>query len=124
MNNIFIKRIDSSDAGVFGQLTLDWNDWQGVTLERMAVEIPTGTYGLEWHVSKHLNGATVPQLIGVSNRTNILLHWGNTENCSDGCILIGSQRDGEAIDSTQTACKQLFALINSVGIDTCQLTIS
>jgi Family of unknown function (DUF5675) len=124
MNNINITRLDSSDAGVFGKILLDWDDWQGVTLERMTVEIPTGTYGLAWHVSEHLGGAKVPMLLDVPNRSYILLHWGNTQNCSDGCILIGTQRDGDAIDSTKAACKMLFSLIDSVGIDTCLLTIS
>ena len=124
MNNILIKRIDSSDSGVFGQVTLSWDSWNGVSLERMAVEIPTGTYRLAWHVSPHLNGATVPMLLDVPNRSYILIHWGNTQTCSDGCILVGTMRDGDAIDSTQTACKTLFALINSIGIENCQLTIS
>lgn len=123
MANINIVRLDSSDAGVFGKIELDWDSWQGVSLERMAVEIPAGTYSLEWHISPHLNGATVPMLCDVANRDYVLLHWGNTENCTDGCILIGKVRDGNAIDNTQIACKQLFALINQVGIEQVSLTI-
>ena len=124
MNNINLTRLDSSDAGVFGKVELDWDSWNGVSLERMSVEIPVGTYALQWHISPHLDGARVPMLIGVPNRTEILIHWGNTENCSDGCILIGSQRDGDAIDSTRAACKTLFSLIDSIGIENCQLAIS
>src|SRR4029077_462529 len=123
MNNIYLTRLDSSDAGVFGKVELDWDSWNGVSLERMVVEIPTGTYALEWHWSDHLN-AKVPMLLNVPGRSYILLHWGNTQNCSDGCILIGKQRDGEAIDNTRAACSQLFSLINSVGIENCQLTIN
>jgi hypothetical protein len=124
MNTIYLKRLESSDAGVFGKVTLDWDGAQFVSLERMAVEIPTGTYGLEWHVSEHLGGATVPMLVGVSGRSYILIHWGNTENCSDGCLLIGSARDGDSIDSTRQACQTLFALIGTVGIENCQIQVS
>lgn len=124
MNSITILRLDSTDQGVFGRIDLSWDKWQGVSLERMAVEIPAGTYSLAWHESPHLNGAIVPMLLNVPNRSYILLHWGNTQECSDGCILIGTARDGDAIDATQKACKELFSLINSIGIETVSLSIS
>lgn len=124
MNKMTLLRLESTDAGVFGRMDLSWDGWQGVTLERMAVEIPIGVYSLEWHISPHLNNARVPMLIGVPNRSYILLHWGNTQACSDGCILVGEQRDGNAIDSTQKACKELFALIDAVGISNVSLSIS
>lgn len=124
MNTITLTRLESNDAGVFGKVQLDWDGSEFVSLERMAVEIPVGTYKLAWHESAHLGGATVPMLLSVPGRTYVLIHWGNTENCSDGCILIGSVRDGDAIDSTQTACKTLFALIGTVGIENCQISIT
>jgi len=124
MNTINLIRLESNDSGVFGKVTLDWDGSEFVSLERMAVEIPSGTYKLSWHVSQHLNGATVPMLVDVPNRSYILIHWGNTQTCSDGCILVGSQRDGDAIDSTQLACKTLFALIGTIGIENCQIQIS
>lgn len=124
MYTINLKRIEFSDRGVFGQVTLDWDGAEFVSLERMIVEIPLGTYRLEWHVSKHLGGATVPMLIDVPGRTYVLIHFGNSQNCSDGCILVGTSRDGDAIDSTHTACKILFALIGTVGIENVCITIS
>ena len=123
MHTITLTRIESSDAGVFGKVSLSWDGAEFVSLERMAVEIPLGTYRLGWHVSQHLKGATVPMLLDVPGRTYVLIHWGNTENCSDGCVLIGEVRDGNAIDSTQQACKTLFALIGTVGIENCQIVI-
>jgi Family of unknown function (DUF5675) len=117
MNTISLTRVESTDAGVFGKVTLDWDGAEFVSLERMVVEIPVGTYKLVWHVSHHLGGATVPMLIDVPNHSYILLHWGNTQTCSDGCVLIGTQRDGNAIDSTRDACNTLFALIGTVGIE-------
>src|SRR5271157_3467634 len=106
MNTIYLKRGPVTPAGVFGSITLSWDSWTGKSLENTAVIIPTGTFNLEWHVSPHLNNSTVPMLLNVPGRTEILIHWGNVESCSEGCILCGLVQDGNSIDSTQTACQQ------------------
>lgn len=124
MNTIYLKRGPLTSAGIFGTITLSWDSWTGVSLENPAVVIPAGTFTMEWHVSPHLNNATVPMLQNVPGRTEILIHWGNVETCSEGCILCGLVQDGNAIDSTQTACQELYAKINAVGIQTVQIVIT
>jgi hypothetical protein len=120
---ITIKRNDTSPAGIFGSISLSWDSWTGVSLENISLAIPTGIYSLVWHVSPHLGNATVPMLVDVVGRTEILLHWGNVESCSEGCILCGTIRDGDAIDTTQAACKILFAKIDAVGIENVKITV-
>lgn len=112
-----------STVGIFGSGSLTWDVFKFVSLENEKLFIPKGIYKLEWHESPHLGNATVPMLIGVQGRTEILIHWGNVESCSEGCILCGSIRDGNAIDTTQAACKELFAKIDTVGIENCQIEI-
>jgi uncharacterized protein DUF5675 len=111
-------------VGIFGDGSLTWDTFKFTSLENEKLFIPPGTYKMEWHESPHLGNATVPMLIGVPDRTEILIHWGNDEACSEGCILCGTVRDGNDIDTTQTACKELFAKINAVGIENCQIIIS
>jgi hypothetical protein len=124
INTISIQRGSlEPTVGIFGDGSLTWDTFKFVSLENEKLFIPSGTYKLEWHESEHLGGATVPMLVDVQGRTEILIHWGNVESCSDGCILCGSIRDGNAIDTTQTACKELFAKINAVGIENCQIEI-
>jgi len=121
---IKVTRTNSSPtAGIFGVITLDWDSWVGASLENYTLVIPAGTYNLVWHISPHLGNARVPMLVGVPGRTEILLHWGNTENCSEGCILCGLMKDGNDIDSTQTACQQLFAKIDAIGIENVQIIV-
>jgi len=123
-NTILIQRDPlEPTVGIFGNGSLTWDSFTFTSLENEKLYIPAGTYKLEWHESPHLGNATVPMLIGVLGRSEILLHWGNVESCSDGCILCGSIRDGNAIDTTQTTCKELFAKINMIGIENCQITI-
>lgn len=124
VNTISIQRGPlEPNAGIFGQGSLTWDSFTFASLENEKLYIPAGTYKLEWHESPHLGGATVPMLIGVPRRTEILMHWGNDENCSEGCILCGTCRDGNKIDTTQTACKELFEKIREVGIENCQIEI-
>jgi hypothetical protein len=125
INTISIQRGPLEPTlGIFGMGSLTWDVFKFTSLENEKLFIPAGTYKLEWHESAHLGGATVPMLIGVPDRTEILLHWGNDEACSEGCILCGTCRDGNDIDTTQTACQELFAKISVVGIENCQITIS
>jgi hypothetical protein len=124
INTISIQRgLPQVSVGIFGNGSLTWDVFKFVSLENEKLFIPAGIYKLEWHESPHLGNATVPMLIGVPGRTEILMHWGNVESCSEGCILCGSIRDGNAIDTTQTICKELFAKINAVGIENCQIEI-
>ena len=124
MSIIIWTRNDQNDNGVFASVSLDWNTASYAGLENPQFEIPAGTYGLEWHISPHLNNARVPMLQNVPGRSEILIHWGNSDSCSLGCLLCGLCRDGSNIDSTQTACNQLFTLIDSVGIENVQITVS
>jgi hypothetical protein len=124
INTISIQRGPLEPTiGIFGDGSLTWDIFKFVSLENEKLYIPAGMYKLEWHESPHLGNATVPMLVGVEGRTEILMHWGNDEVCSEGCILCGAVRDGNDIDTTQTACKELFAKINAVGIENCQIEI-
>jgi hypothetical protein len=124
INTISIQRGPLEPTiGIFGAGSLTWDVFTFTSLENEKLFIPAGTYKLVWHQSPHLNNATVPMLVDVADRTEILMHWGNDEACSEGCILCGTVRDGNDIDTTQTACQELFAKINAVGIENCQITI-
>ena len=117
------KRGEPQEGGVFSTISLDWDSWTGEGLERPEVMIPAGTYSLAWHNSPHLNGARVLILLNVPGRSEILIHWGNQESNSDGCLLCGLVKDGDDIDSTQIACKQLFSQVDAVGVENVQITI-
>ena len=107
LNTIFITRGVPEVSGIYGSGSLSWDSFIFESLENDEKVIPAGTYRLQWHTSKHLNGEIVPELIDVSGRSSILIHEGNFENCSEGCILVGSVRDGNAIDNSKTTLKIL-----------------
>lgn len=116
MASLVLTRGPVEASGVFGELICEGGP-SFASLENTNTYIPTGTYTLSWHTSQHLGGAVVPLLNNVPGRTEILIHWGNVETCSEGCILVGLCRDGSSIDSTQTAVSQLTFYLKSVDPD-------
>lgn len=120
---ITVDRGPEESSGIYSQGSLNWDSFKFEVLENDDYEILAGTYKLQWHKSVHLNGEVVPELIGVPGRTSILMHEGNTEDCSEGCLLVGSCRDGNAIDNSKTTLAILKEKINAVGIENISITI-
>ena len=98
---ITVVRVDANDKGLFGHLTTD-NGFDCVTLERHDIAIPCGTYKVTMYYSPS-HGCMVPLVNDVPKRSMIEIHWGNYEKDSKGCILVGSKRDGFAIDNSRMA---------------------
>lgn len=53
--------------------------------------IPEGKYEVKWHNSPSKGWCW--KLLNVSDRTNILIHVGNMEDDTEGCILVGERHD-------------------------------
>lgn len=116
---LFLTRLDATDHGIFGHLTCDGDPFNCVTLERHDISIPVGTYKVTLYQSP--TKGLVPLLHDVPNREMIEIHWGNYETDSLGCILVGMERDGFAIDSSKSAFQSLMNVLN--GCDDISITI-
>ena len=58
--------------------------------------IPEGRYEVMRLYSPHF-GQMMPHIVNVPGRDNIMFHWGNTAADTDGCILVGQQRNSETM---------------------------
>lgn len=92
---LILKRIAYTADGTFGVL-LDGPVPFAVTCEREWLDnqpdvscIPEGTYACKRVESPKFGGTF--EVTGVPGRSSILLHSGNTEDDSHGCILVGEQ---------------------------------
>lgn len=94
-----LKRTQSNEKGTFGVLSI--NDIPFcVTLEETWLDnqnqiscIPAGKYDvIAYSGTKYKNVWLVQE---VPNRSAILIHWGNTEKNTAGCLLMGSEFDGQ-----------------------------
>jgi hypothetical protein len=122
---IEVKRDPSADGCTIGKLFVD-GQFQCFTLEDVVREIPglpvtrwkvqdqtaipTGTYEVVIAPSPHF-GRDMPHIVNVSDFNNVLIHWGNTQRDTEGCILVGSRQGTGQIFDSRIAFEALFAKI-------------
>jgi hypothetical protein len=76
--------------------------------------IPTGTYSIISTLSVRFS-REMPRLIGVPGRTGILVHPGNTDRDTEGCILVGEKRLGVDLLNSRHAFNRFVVWLSSVG---------
>lgn len=78
-----------------------------------ATAIPAGTYNVIMSFSPHFN-QDMPHLVGVPNFGYVMIHWGNTDVNTDGCLLVGtSWAGGDFIGNSRAAFDMLLPKIVS-----------
>lgn len=130
---IIVTREHFSDACTIGELTIEGDDFKCFTLEdkdrKITSEdnterikeikvfgktaIPYGTYELAVTFSNRFK-KFLPLLIGVKGFEGIRIHTGNVAEDTEGCILVGTQKDvvNNRILNSRTAFAELMLLIN------------
>lgn len=105
----FCDTIEDTDRGLSQALPLDINAMRKV---KGKTAIPTGTYKITLDVVsqrfgnraqyKFCNGK-LPRLLNVPAFEGVLIHIGNDANDTEGCILVGKNKQvGKVLDSTIT----------------------
>ena len=90
---VYLRRDHYADDGTFGVLVMNGETlactcelpWRDNEPDNSC--IPEGTYGVQPHNSADHPGTW--EVIGVPDRAGILIHDGNTEADTKGCILVG-----------------------------------
>lgn len=112
MKVLQLTRLDYLNTGIFGALIDPDSSFAAFTLEHSypvvpdstsvstnyAPKIPAGTYKCLRGLHK-LEGMTEPfetfEINGVEGHTNLLFHAGNFNKDSEGCVLLGLDRQGD-----------------------------
>ncbi|MDR1091333.1 MAG: DUF5675 family protein [Prevotella sp.] len=109
----FCDTIEDTDRGLRQVMPL-------TEIKRIKVQdrtaIPTGEYKMTVNVSPSKK-RLLPRLLDVPGFEGILIHRGNTENDSSGCIIVGENKVvGKVINSTGYELKLVELLKNAKDI--------
>lgn len=101
--NVFLHRTQFREDGIFGTLFDELDNEIAMTLEHayprsdvrgpeFTPKIPPGNYDCI-RGNHYLHGMDAAfstfEVTGVEGHSNLLFHWGNFNNDSEGCILLG-----------------------------------
>lgn len=134
------KVLGDDDKLLFECFSLE-EDKEGVERNK-DLRIPEGIYNLERHTGSSFNisgrktvaGVKVLKdddfVINVYNEEvpldrRILIHWGNTDKDTEGCILLGLTKDNnnESIGQSRQACKEFYDLMYNQDLSNIKLNI-
>ncbi len=116
MDVIEINRttVMGASGPTFGEIFLNGTRI-GVTLEPTFTSgqlMSAGTYSAFKRISPK-SGKMVIELKDTYPRTNIQLHIGNEVGETEGCILVGSGRNGNVIEGSGDAMKSILAQVRA-----------
>lgn len=107
--------------GVFECYTLE--DAVRDVIIRGRTAIPAGEYTVVVNFSNRFQ-RQMPQLLDVPGFEGIRIHSGNTDADTEGCILVGVQRNGDHLEQSRAAYNALFAKLQVAREDGDTIRIS
>jgi hypothetical protein len=125
-----VKRDTECSTGIFGTLASDDGELNLYTLEHAFLQpdgsyapiIPPGTYTAVRRLSPKF-GYDVFMIIGVIGHTFLEIHCGNWNSNSEGCVLLGMARQGNADILDSEIAFNKFMTKNE-GLDSIQITFA
>ncbi|EOX4760848.1 DUF5675 family protein [Campylobacter jejuni] len=130
------KVLDDEEKILFECFSLE-EDKEGLESGK-DLRIPEGNYNLRRHTPSRfentLRSITKKDddtMINVYNdevpsSRAILIHWGNTDKDTQGCILLGLTKDNnnESVGQSRQACKEFYDLVYSKNLEDIKLEIT
>ncbi|EKB0642421.1 hypothetical protein OMZ40_001775 [Campylobacter coli] len=129
------KVLDDDDKILFECFSLE-EDKEGLESGK-DLRIPEGNYNLKRHspsrfenTLRSITKKDDDTMINVYNdevpaSRAILIHWGNTDKDTQGCILLGLTKDNnnESVGQSRQACKEFYDLMYKQDLSKIQLEI-
>ena len=104
----FCDTLEDTDRGLRESMT---EDEIAALKVKGATAIPTGTYRIDMQTRSPRFGRVLPRLLRVKGYAGVLIHSGNTAADTEGCILVGENRErGKVLDSRATLERLLVFL--------------
>lgn len=104
----FCDTLEDTDRGLRESMT---EDEIAALKVKGATAIPTGTYRIDMQTRSPRFGRVLPRLLRVKGYAGVLIHSGNTADDTEGCILVGENRErGKVLNSRATLERLLVFL--------------
>ncbi|EPM8258777.1 DUF5675 family protein [Campylobacter jejuni] len=130
------KVLDDEEKILFECFSLE-EDKEGLESGK-DLRIPEGNYNLKRHspsrfenTLRSITKKDDDTMINVYNdevpsSRAILIHWGNTDKDTQGCILLGLTKDNnnESVGQSRQACKEFYDLIHGKNLEDIKLEIT
>lgn len=120
MSLLKVERKSQSQDGVFGDLTVNGTP-VGVTVENLEKLIPEGLYNAVIDQSPRL-GYQCPHLQvplrdeEAGGDAGIRVHIANSPCQVDGCVAVGTNLDGDAVDNSKVDFQRMMLLLPPPGV--------
>lgn len=129
-NEYFCDTLEDKDRGLTSDMSLD--EIKSIKIKGVTA-IPTGTYSITLDVQSPkfstykqyaFCDGYLPRLIDVPGYEGVLIHIGNTDSDSDGCVLVGKNTvKGMVTNSTETF-KKLYPILKEASDNNESITIT
>lgn len=117
-NNVFCQILEDTDRGLDSSMPLA----KILELKKPSITaIPRGTYEVTLDVYspkfgskpfyKQVCNGKLPRLLNVKGFDGVLLHCGNTDKDSSGCLLVGMNKVKGQVINSQATFKELYKLL-------------
>ncbi len=130
------KVLDDEEKILFECFSLE-EDKEGLESGK-DLRIPEGNYNLKRHspsrfenTLRSITKKDDDTMINVYNNEvpasrAILIHWGNTDKDTQGCILLGLTKDNnnESVGQSRQACKEFYDLMHGKNLEDIKLEIT
>ena len=104
----FCDTLEDTDRGLSEEMS---EDKIAALKVKGATAIPTGTYRIDMQTRSPRFGRVLPRLVSVKGYAGVLIHSGNTAADTEGCILVGENRErGKVLNSRATLERLLVFL--------------
>lgn len=104
----FCDTLEDTDRGLSAEMS---EDEIAALKVKGATAIPTGTYRIDMQTSSPRFGRVLPRLVSVKGYAGVLIHSGNTADDTEGCILVGLNRERGKLIGSRLKLGRLLVLL-------------
>ena len=106
----FCDTLEDTDRGLHESMT---EDEIAALKVKGATAIPSGTYRIDMQTRSPRFGRVLPRLISVKGYAGVLIHNGNTAADTEGCILVGENRERGKVLNSRATLERLLVFLRS-----------